>query len=102
MRGEQDVVVLMTTGRWRRVSSRCSIAYFAPKPSNRPSAATAGELVTDIGTPGEGADSVCRTRAPSRLLTAPSNCPSATGSPGRTAGSHQPSYWERNQRNAGD
>ncbi len=63
-----------------------------------PSAATAGELVMNIGTPAAGAVIVCRSRAPSRLLTVPSSCPSATVSPGLTTGSHQPSSSQRSHR----
>jgi hypothetical protein len=37
-----------------------------------------GEPVMNIGTPAAGAVIVCRRRAPSRLLTVPSNCPAAT------------------------
>src|SRR5262245_36108607 len=44
----------------------------------------------NMGTPGEGAVTSCSTSAPSRVLTVPSSCPSATCSPGRTAGSPQP------------
>src|SRR6266480_5009401 len=75
----------------RRAAARDGIdlrdtPYRAPRPRRRPSAATAGELVMNIGTPAAGAVIVCRRRAPSRLLTVPSSCPAATASPGLTAG----------------
>ena len=50
------------------------------------------------GTPAAGAVIVCSSLAPSRLLTVPSTCPCATGSPGPTDGSHQPSSAQRTHR----
>ena len=61
---------------------------------------TEGALVGNVqsGTPAAGAVIVCSTCAPSMLLTVPSSCPSATASPGPTAGSHQPSSSQRSHR----
>ena len=49
----------------------------------------------NIGTPSVGAVMACSVRAPSRLVTVPSNCPARTVSPGVTAGSHQPACSQR-------
>ncbi len=60
---------------------RLSVSHRMPRPISSPSAATAGELVMNMGKPSAGEVMVSSVSVPSMLPTVPRTCPSVTASP---------------------